>query len=51
MNAKKGDRIRLISMTNDPAPIEPGAMGTVVSASDSCGLGGWTDADARFASR
>lgn len=30
MNAKQGDRIRLVSMTNDPAPIEPGAIGTVV---------------------
>ena len=25
----KGDRIRLVSMTNDPDPIEPGAEGTV----------------------
>lgn len=31
MKAKKGDRIRLTSMTNDPAPIEPGAIGTVIA--------------------
>lgn len=26
---KKGDRIRLIAMNDDPAPMEPGATGTV----------------------
>jgi hypothetical protein len=26
---KKGDRIKLISMANDPDPIKPGATGTV----------------------
>ena len=30
-NVKPGDRIKLISMPNDPCPIEPGSMGTVTS--------------------
>jgi hypothetical protein len=28
---KAGDRIRLIEMPDDPAPIEPGSLGTVIS--------------------
>lgn len=28
---KKGDRIRLIKMENDPNPIPPGTLGTVYS--------------------
>lgn len=29
MSVKLGDRIRLLSMPNDPCPIEPGAEGVV----------------------
>ena len=32
MNIKKGDRIELIKMENDPNPILPGEKGTVVEA-------------------
>jgi hypothetical protein len=31
---KSGDRIRLISMEDDPQPVEPGTEGTVTSISD-----------------
>lgn len=32
-NVKVGDRIKLINMPDDPNPIEPGSVGTVVHAS------------------
>ena len=31
MTVKPGDRVKLISMPNDPFPIEPGSVGTVVA--------------------
>lgn len=31
LSFKKGDRIELVSMTDDPHPIEPGSLGTVES--------------------
>lgn len=33
-HGKKGDRVRLISMPDDPDPIPPGTEGTVVSVQD-----------------
>ena len=33
-DVKKGDRIRLIEMVDDPMPIEPGATGTVKLVQD-----------------
>lgn len=34
-----GDRIRLISMPNDPCPIEPGSEGVVQNVVDLIGFG------------
>lgn len=36
---KIGSRIRLVDMSNDPDPIEPGSTGTVLGI---CHLSGWT---------
>jgi hypothetical protein len=36
---KPGDRIRLVSMPDDPDPIEPGSEGTVLDVTDLQGLG------------
>ena len=37
---KVGDRIELMSMPDDPAPIEPGARGTITGITDTSGLTG-----------
>jgi hypothetical protein len=36
---RRGDRIRLLTMRNDPDPIERGTLGTVISCNrhDNCG--------------
>jgi hypothetical protein len=39
---KKGDRIRLVSMPQDPDPIPVGSLGTVIDVYDHCG---WTQVD------
>lgn len=36
---KKGDRIKLISMPEDPDPIPPGTTGTVEDVVDLCDFG------------
>lgn len=36
---KPGDRIRLLEMSNDPAPIEAGAEGTVAFVTDLSNMG------------
>jgi hypothetical protein len=39
MQLKQGDRIELISMQDDPCPIEPGTTGTVEYVNEVKGLG------------
>lgn len=42
---RKGDRIRLLSMTDDPDPIQVGQLGTVVSVSRHGGNDAWHHID------
>ena len=42
---KVGDRIRLISMTDDPVPIPAGALGTIVGIYPQRG---WTQVDVNW---
>jgi hypothetical protein len=39
-NLKQGDRIKLLAMPDDPAPIPAGATGTVKSVVPQRGIGG-----------
>ena len=42
---KKGDRIRLLSMPQDPDPIPVGSVGTVIEVYDHCD---WTQVDVEW---
>ena len=47
--AKRGDRIRLIAMPDDPSPVEAGQLGTVVGVSDhGHGPDAWTQIDVEW---
>ena len=42
---RAGDRIRLVSMQDDPAPVQVGQVGTVVSVSRHGGKDAWDQID------
>jgi hypothetical protein len=43
---RRGDRIRLVAMLDDPDPIRPGQIGTVIGVSrQGCGRDAWHQID------